>query len=151
MSKVWIYQANRMLTDSEVEQIQIKLNEFVQSWTTHGASLAATAKVAYNLFIILEVDESAVVASGCSIDKSVHFLKTLETTYGVDFFDRLKVSFIDESGTIKLVERQVFEQYVRDGKVGADTIVFNNLVQNTDDLAAAWKIPFKNSWHSKVF
>lgn len=151
MSKVWVYQADRLLRDTEVEEIQIELDQFVQSWTTHGAALAATAKVAYNLFIILEVDESAVTASGCSIDKSVHFLKTLSSSYGVDFFNRLKVSFIDEFGTIKLVERQVFEQYVRDGKVGADTLVFNNLIQNTDELAVAWKIPFKNSWHSKVF
>ncbi len=151
MNRVWVYQSNRFLTIEETVSIQGDLENFVSAWTAHGSALSAKASIKDNLFLILEVDESQAGVTGCSIDKSVHFLKSLGEKYSLDFFDRMKVSFIANDNTIRLVNRNEFEKLIKSGDVSADTIVFNNLVQNSDELTNSWKLPFKDSWHSKVF
>lgn len=151
MNRVWVYQANRFLTQEEADSISIDVATFVQSWTAHGSALAASGNVVHNLFLVLEVDESQAGVTGCSIDKSVHFLKTISAKYNIDFFDRMKVSFCDDKGKVNLVNRSEFENLLKSGDVNSDTIVFNNLVQNSEELKQSWQIPFKDSWHSKVF
>ena len=77
-SRVWIYQSDRKLTADEVVQIQMNLDNFTRSWTAHNNQLKAKAEIRYNRFLVLIVDESQAGASGCSIDKSVNFMKQLE-------------------------------------------------------------------------
>src|SRR5690606_12739531 len=105
MNRVWIYQADRFLTDNEVADIDLLLQDFVAQWTAHGSALAGKSRVQYNLFLILEVDEAQTGASGCSIDKSVHFIKSLEQRFSVGFFDRMKVAFKDGQGKVQLVDK----------------------------------------------
>ena len=151
MSRVWIYQANRFLTNTEVIEINDLAQQFVSSWTAHGSALAGKAVVLENLFLILEVDEEIAGVTGCSIDKSVHFIKGLGDKFNVDFFDRMRVAYINADGKLQLASREQFQQSVKEGGVTSDTIVYNNLIQNSEDLSSNWKIPFSNSWHSKVF
>lgn len=151
MNRVWIYQADRFLASDEVNGISKDLKDFVSTWTAHGSALAGTGSVKENLFVVLEVDESLAGVTGCSIDKSVHFLKSLGQKYTVDFFDRMKISYRSTDGQVHLVNRSNFEQLIKDGDVNANTIVFNNLVQNSEEYNSKWQIPFKDSWHSKVF
>lgn len=151
MNRVWVYQADRFLTDVEVSSVEFELDSFIKSWTAHGSTLLGTANVLDNLFIVIQVDERQAGVTGCSIDKSVNFLKSLSSKFNVDFFDRMKVSYIDSDNKVNLVDRKIFEDLLNEGVVGPETIVFNNLVQNSDELASNWRIPFKDSWHSKVF
>lgn len=151
MNRIWIYQADRFLSEQEVEEISVLINEFSAKWTAHGSALAARGEIRHNLFLILEVDEELARVTGCSIDKSVYFLKGLEQRFSVGFFDRMKVAFRDEDGVVQLVNRNDFAVYTSTGKVHAGTIVFNNLIQSSSELVDGWEIPFKDSWHSKVF
>lgn len=151
MNRVWIYQADRFLTELEVKELERDLSDFVSTWTAHGSALAGSAVVKENLFVILEVNEEQAGVTGCSIDKSVHFLKALGHKLNVDFFDRMKISFRAEDQRLYLVSRSEFETLLREGKINQDTMVFNNLVQDSEQLATGWEIPFKDSWHSKVF
>lgn len=151
MKRVWIYQADRFLSDEEVAHIEQLAQEFVGSWTAHGSALDGKASMRHNLFLILEVDEEQAGVTGCSIDKSVHFVKKLESLFGVGFFDRMKVAFEDTDNSIKLVSRTEFADLVKSGIVSPGTKVFNNVVQTAEELASNWYIDFKDSWHSKVF
>ena len=38
-SRVWIYQCSRLLSLSEVLDAESRINEFVQSWSSHGAAV----------------------------------------------------------------------------------------------------------------
>src|SRR5690606_19777140 len=125
MNKIWIYQADRFLSDKEVDEIAIELSAFVAAWTAHGSALAGKGYIKYNLFLILEVDETQAGVTGCSVDSSVRFIKALEQKFSVNFFDRMKVSFKDATGAIRLVDRADFEHLIRQGDVTRDTIVFN--------------------------
>ncbi|MCA5003903.1 ABC transporter ATPase [Sphingobacterium bovistauri] len=151
MSTVWIYQSDRFLLDSEVDEINILVQDFVSSWTAHGSALAGKSSVLYNLFLVLEVDEKVAGVTGCSIDKSVHFIKSLGSKFGIDFFNRMRVSYVDVENNVQLASRNDFEKLVKDGIIKNDTIVFNNLIGSSEELLTKWKIPFSESWHSKVF
>ena len=149
-TRVWIYQADRKLTSAETTQLQQQLNAFAQGWTAHNNQLKAGAEIRYNRFIVLLIDESQAGASGCSIDKSVHFMKQIEQHYGINLFDRFNLAYKNGSEVVS-VPRHRFEELIKEGQITQDTIVFNNLVQNVAELNAKWEVPFKDSWHVQLF
>ncbi|MBK0380610.1 ABC transporter ATPase [Mucilaginibacter segetis] len=149
-SRVWIYQADHELSDAEAMQIQVLLDNFTTGWTAHNNQLKAAAQIRYNRFLILIVDESQAGASGCSIDKSVNFMKQLEQQFGINLFDRFNLAY-REGEEILSANRDEFEELLKQGQITADTIVFNNLVKDVTELQTRWEIPFKDSWHMQLF
>jgi len=149
-SRVWIYQSNREFSEQEKGQIEHLLTEFTSQWQAHGFQLTAHAEIRYNRFIILMVDESQAGATGCSIDKSVKLMQQLESTYSVNLFDRFNIAF-KKGHEVLSADRNEFEELIQKGIINEDSIVFNNLVQTKKELDLNWEIPFKNSWHTKVF
>src|SRR5690606_41191692 len=65
--RVWIFQANRALTNNEVQIANERLRAFTDEWQVHGAPLDSSYSVRHNQFIVLAADESQQSASGCSI------------------------------------------------------------------------------------
>jgi len=148
-SRIWIYQASRELTSAEAAHIGGSTQEFLESWTAHNQALKAGFEIRYNRFLILMVDENSAGASGCSIDKSVHFIKSLEKKFNIDFFDRMKFAF-KQDGRVEAVQRSDFEILYQNGTLNGDTIVFNNLIETKGDLSSSWELPVKNSWHQSL-
>lgn len=149
-SRVWVYQSDRKLTDAEVLQARVLLDNFTTGWTAHNNQLLAKAEIRYNRFVILIVDESQAGASGCSIDKSVNFMKQLEQHFGINLFDRFNLAYRDGEEVIS-VSRHQFEDLLKAGTINTETIVFNNLAQNITELRTKWEVPFKDSWHIQLF
>lgn len=149
-SRVWIYQSNRPFTSGEEQAIISQLNKFISQWEAHGSKLTAAAEVRYSRFIILMVDEEQAGASGCSIDKSVSLIKQFEQDFEVNLFDRFNIAYRNNSEIISC-SRDEFEKLITEGSVTENTIVFNNLVQTVNELDSNWEVPFKNSWHARVF
>jgi len=149
-SRVWVYQADRELSATETEQVQQQLNSFTTSWTAHNNQLKAKAEVRYNRFLVLIVDESQAGASGCSIDKSVHFMQHLEQEFGINLFDRFNLAYRDGDKVLS-APRHAFEEMIKQNTINKQTIVFNNMVQNLRELETKWEVPFKDSWHIQLF
>jgi hypothetical protein len=149
-SRVWVYQANRRLADEQVQQIQAEADRFAALWTAHNQQLNAKAEIRYNRFIILIVDESQAGASGCSIDKSVHFIHHLEQKYQINLLDRFNIAYKSGADVLS-APRKEFESLLTSRALDEDSIVFNNLVQNLGELETKWEVPFKQSWHMQLF
>lgn len=148
-SKVWIYQSNRHLKDEEVETIKSELSTFAHSWVSHSNALKAVGLVFFNRFLILMVDESISGASGCSIDKSVHFMKTLEAKYNIVLFDRMNVAYVDGEEIKSANRNEVIALYSK-GLINDDTRVFNNMANTKAQLENEWVIPLSQSWVKQV-
>lgn len=144
-SRVWIYQSDRKFSDDEVAAIEQRLVEFIINWTTHGTPLKASGAVLYNRFLIILADEDSVKASGCSIDKSVAFVKQLEKELNCDFFNRMLIAYKsgDEIDTFHLSE---LADKLSKNEISKEHFVFNNLVNSKLELLNYWIIPLKNSW-----
>jgi len=149
-SRVWIYQSDRQLNDEQVKQLQELLSNFAAEWTAHNHRLKAKAEIRYNRFLILIVDESQAGASGCSIDKSVNFIKKLEQQFGINLLDRFNLAY-KEGEKVLSAPRAEFEKLLKTGKINTNTVVYNNLVQNLAQLNTKWEVPFKDSWHQQLF
>jgi hypothetical protein len=149
-SRVWVYTVNRPLTEAETVFAQKNLDAFCQQWTAHNQALLAKAEVFENQFVILMVDESQAGASGCSIDKSVHFLEQLGEEIGADFFERMRFAWVDETGKLRFASRPEFVTLARAGKIGNETLVADTLVQTKAQLVEKWLVPVSQSWHKRL-
>lgn len=147
-SRVWIYQANRSFTEKEIEEISLKLNDFITQWTAHGGDLHSGYTIKYKRFIVIGLNQDLNKATGCSIDASVNFIQQLEQDYQVDLLDKMNVSY--KQGEFVAYKSLIdFRQMAKDKAVGPNTIVFNNLVNNIAEFNDSWEVPAKESWHNR--
>ena len=77
-------------------------------------------------------------------------MKGIEREFGLNLFDRFNFAYRDGEKVLS-APRHEFEELLRSGRVGSDTIVFNNLVPTLADLETKWEVPFKESWHPQLF
>ncbi len=87
-ARIWVYQASRALHSQEIDLISQTLTQSCQAWEAHGAPLQASFEIRYNQVIIIAVNEAMNAASGCSIDTSTRWFKSLGESLQVDFFSR---------------------------------------------------------------
>ncbi|MFN4123122.1 MAG: ABC transporter ATPase [Flavobacteriales bacterium] len=139
--RIWVYQADRFLTETEVEYAQKMLSAFTETWTAHNQQLKAKSFVVFNLFIILAVNENVHQASGCSIDKSVAIIKKLSEELNTDFLQRTTIALI-EGEQIKLVALH----NISSKPVSENSLFFNNLVTDGHSLKTQWIRQVGDSW-----
>lgn len=136
-ARVWVYQSQRRISQEEQSQIQQKLDAFVRQWAAHGNQLFGAGAVLHDYFIVLAVDEAMTGASGCSIDSSVHFIRSIENVFDLSLFDRMHV-LTELSGTQQIVHFSDLEKH-------PDAFVFNPLVKNLGELRTQWKVRVSES------
>ncbi len=149
-ARVWIYAADRALTDAEAATAIEAARAFVASWAAHGNRLLAEARLLHHRFLFIVVDEQQAGASGCSIDASVHFVKSLGAQLGVDFFNRMVFHYRDADGKVKTLDRAAFKQTYNDGLITGSTFVFDPLVKTLEEVADGFEKPLMESWHRRM-
>ena len=148
-SRVWVYQSSRELSSEEEQRISLLTLEFLNTWTAHNEDLKASFEIRYHIFLILMIDGKHVLASGCSIDKSLHFIQKIENDFSISLLDR-QVFALKENERISLIKRKDFERLI-EKEISKDTIVFNNLINNIAEYNESWEVPAADSWHSRFF
>ena len=96
--RTWVFVANRIMTEQEVDAIQEALESFVSSWKTHGTPIQANGFCFQRASIVIAANEKEVKASGCSIDKIMHTIRAIGEDVGIDFFDRFNVLCKNDNG-----------------------------------------------------
>ncbi|WP_337041442.1 hypothetical protein [Emticicia sp. 17c] len=150
-ARIWIYQANRALTDNEISIIETTLQPAVSQWAAHGAALLASVKVLHNRFVVIALDENQHEASGCSIDASTRWFKELGNQLNIDFFDRSQ-AYLD-GNEIKTFSIFQPKKAIENGLINADTIIFvnNNNIHTLADLSTKWQIKASESYLKRFF
>lgn len=149
-SKIFIFQADKILSESEVELINNQLNKFIPQWSSHGASLKADFFVSSHLFIIIGVDENFAELGGCSKDAMNREIQTIGNDIKVDFFNRLNTAYLTPNNEIKLVNLADFKAMMKKDEINMHTKVFNNLIETKADLESNWLVEVKKSWHKNM-
>ncbi|MBK9150151.1 MAG: ABC transporter ATPase [Saprospiraceae bacterium] len=156
-SKVWIYQSKDQMDDDTVRSVNADLRDFLNYWTSHNRQLYTYGNIFHHRFVTIFVDETHADASGCSIDKSVHFIESLEMKYGLSLFDRENVAIMekqfDEEGedisTIYTLPLSGLKDALKEGRINEQTLVFNNLVKTKEEFLKKWIVPLHQSWHKR--
>lgn len=149
-ARIWIYQADRALSEEEVNQIEASGREFSDGWEAHGKTLYASIKVFHQQFIVISVDESINMTTGCSIDSSVAFIRGVVNDFQIDLFGRSKVAFLVDN-EVYLVSLQNIKSKVEEGTIAEETFTFNNLLTDKESFEKQWLTPAKNTWLSRYF
>lgn len=148
-SRVWIYASDKELTYEELDDIRPEIERFLENWTSHNRALTAYGNIFHKRFLALFVDETNAGASGCSIDKSVHFVQYLSKKYNKDFFDRQLVHFLNEDEQVISYPLNEIEKKYNEGKINSDSLFFDNLVNTKDSFFKNWVKPVKDGWVSR--
>ncbi len=149
-SRVWVYQSSRLFTLSEALELEMELQSFVSSWTSHGSAVLGDAYLFFGQFIILVADETQASVSGCSTDKSVHFIQSIEKQYSVQLMDRTTLAFLVKD-KLQLLPMGQLPYAIVHGFIGPSTLYFNNLVATLGELKSDWIIPAGRSWLATRF
>ena len=147
-AKVWIYQSDSNLSNTDVELIEKEVKFFLNNWSTHNKEIESSYEIRYNRFLIIGLNENINSASGCSIDKSVNFIKNLQSILKVNFLNRLDVAYKigNEINSISLLE---FQTMIRENKLSKDSIIYNNMIDTKKLYLNNWETTIEKSWHKK--
>jgi hypothetical protein len=149
-SKIFIFQADRMLSEDNIRMIKDRLKNFISQWSSHGASLKADFFVYSPLFIVIGVDESFSKLGGCSKDAMNREIQSIGNEIDVDFFNRLNTAYLNQENKLLLVDMSEFKSLAKKDLITQDTLVYNNLIELKSELEDSWKLPVKNSWHKNM-
>lgn len=149
-ARLWIYQANRPLTENELSFVKQYTEGFLSQWQAHGHDLKAAYRVEHHQFLIISVDENFSQASGCSIDSSVHLIKALENELQISLMTTSQVAFLMQD-EIKLLPFHALKQNVEEKVIGPETKIFDNTVKNLAEFRQKWVVPSSQTWVGRYF
>jgi hypothetical protein len=144
-SKVWVFQAEREFTPTELQTVTDSLSSFIDNWLSHGSLLKAHYKVLYNRFIVFFADEQGDRMCGRAVDASVRFIKEQEAKLGISMLNRSLVAYKDNNKIVSCTLDEL-SHLTEEGKISPETIVFNNMVATKADFEKNWMIPLASSW-----
>lgn len=149
-SRVWIYQANRQLNESETNQLKEKLEIFCDEWMSHGRPVKGWAGILFNQFILFISDDTQDRLCGSAIDNSLHFVKDIERAFNISLLERMILAFLAED-EIKLFPVNKVHIALEKGLINPDTLYFNNTVTTKSSLENNWMVPLEDSWLGKKY
>jgi hypothetical protein len=148
-ARVWIYQANRTLTASEIQLIQQTLETGMHGWEAHGTPLQASFEIRYHQVIAVAVNESVNQASGCSIDASTRWFKELAANLHIDFFNRDLAIVRGES--LELIPIGQIKSQVQAGNIRPTDTLLRPLTDRIVTYRNEWLCPANESYISRHF
>jgi hypothetical protein len=145
-SRVWLFGAHRILTETEVLSIQRQMVDFVSGWQAHGKDLTADFCLLQRCVLVVAVDESKEAPSGCSIDKVFHLLQSQKEKFDLDFFQRTLL-WILKGDDICILNKSEIQAGLDCGEIDGNTPTINMLASNLGDLKkSGLALPLASSW-----
>ena len=149
-SKVWIYASQAPFTEEQTSIISSTLKLFTDAWQAHGVELKASYEIKHNHFIVIGVDESHQAPSGCSIDKSVQVIKSIESQLKVDLMDRLVV-YVLANNSVQTFLSSSLSKAIEEGLLTVDSQVFDNTITLVEKYQNEWIKPAHKTWLHRYF
>jgi len=144
-ARIWIYAADRILNASEIEIVQKRTTNFVESWVSHNVRVDAAFELIHDCFLIIGVDEANSDLGGCGIDKSLAFVKELGQELNINFLNRMQIEVL-ENNKLHITGKQALLEAIQRGEISQNATTFNKTIIRLSDLAANFSIPLTSAW-----
>ncbi len=144
-ARIWVFQSNRLLAETEELDLLQQLKTFVSGWQAHGVDLVADAEILHSSIVVIGVDESKEPPSGCSIDKAFGLLKAFAETSGIDFFNRLLLN-ISYCNSAKILSQGEIQSLLNQGELSPKALVFNALASTLKELQEVTYLSLEDTW-----
>jgi hypothetical protein len=150
-ARVWVFASQRPLTPEQRDSLLAAVDEFLVGWHAHRRPVVGGRDWRYDHFLLIGADEVATGVSGCSIDSLFRSLQQLEPELGTGLLDSSPVWLRNEGGQVEALSRGEFRERVRTGRIGPDTVVFDNTVRTAGQVRRGeWEKPARDSWHARL-
>ena len=143
-SRMWFYGLQAPMSESQANELSVLMTEFVREWKAHGSELAAAFRLISRQFLVIAVDENQQIATGCSIDKSVHLLQEFGNKHQLDFFNRLLVH-LDKGNSFRTYSISQLKEAIAKGEVHALSNILNSTATTLKENGTG-RIALKDSW-----
>ena len=151
-SRLWIYGADRDMTDEEIRHLYQAFDDFSSRWDSHGRDVSSAMIIVERRFLIVAAYVPDGDISGCGIDKSVSFIENEGERLGIVWSPALSVFYRDASGNVRSVSRTLFRERVAQNEIRGTTTVFDPAAAYVADLRAGrFARPARESWHRRIF
>ena len=147
-SRVWIYQSDRNLTESDIKIIENKTTLFLNNWKAHGNDLQASYLIIENRFLVITVNEGFNPIGGCSIDYSLQLVNDISSTINLDLLNRLNINYRSKN-IIKSISLRDLKNRIKSRSFSPETIIFNTTVNTKKELLNDFEVKISSSWLSK--
>ncbi|HKS06259.1 MAG TPA: hypothetical protein VJR92_08110 [Gemmatimonadaceae bacterium] len=149
-ARVWVFASDRPLDDAGSRALLDEVDAFLAQWNAHGHTLRCARDWRDSRFLAIGVDQSTAGASGCSIDGMFRTLQRLQPTVGASLLPAGRVYWRDAAGAIETAPRARFVALSAEGRITAETHVFDTTVETAD----AWRTGFerlaRDTWHRSL-
>ncbi len=149
-SRVWIYQADKSLTQAGQDALLTASEEFLSQWAAHGQSLLASATIKHDHFLVIATDEGFNMASGCSIDSSFRFVQEMGSKLKINFFDRANLAFLDNE-QVHFIAMKDMKASIASGVIDSNSLFFDNNLGTKEELEKSWIVKAEESWLKRYF
>jgi len=138
-SRIWIYAAEQKLTNEQESYILQSISDHIKNWEAHKVPLTAGVAILENHFIVVALDESKNLASGCSIDTLQKLIQHLEKDLSISLLNRLNI-FCKIEDEILCVPSFKLESIAK-----SNTLFYDLTIQKKSELHSYLK-PISEGW-----
>ena len=152
-ARLWIWVAQRPLSESEQVAVTDAVDQFLGGWTSHKRKIRGASAVLLDQVLILagEIEEGEI--SGCGIDKSAHLLEEVASRQGFTWSSALDVPIVDDArGRVVMLDRTELKRRIGNGEVSDGTLIIDRTLTSLGDLRShGLKRPAQDSWAARYF
>lgn len=150
LSRTWVFQAEKELTDEEIAQGKKLIQEFIENWTSHRVDLPANGDILFRRFLVFVADDQRVAVGGCSQDSLMRFIHMLGTEWNNPLLERTQVAYRQTPDSpVEILPLDQLKDAYQKGVIQDTTLVYDNLVNTLEKFETSWLKPLKESWHKR--
>ena len=138
-SRIWIYAAEQKLTNEQESYILQSISDHIKNWEAHKVPLTAGVAILENHFIVVALDESKNLASGCSIDTLQKLIQHLEKDLSISLLNRLNIFCKIEDETLCI------PSFKLESIAKSNTLFYDLTIQKKSELHSYLK-PISEGW-----
>ena len=146
MRHIWIFQLASMPDAGQSAILNSGLDHLMQTWKAHGSPVPGTYQLQYGRFLIVQAEPGH--ASGCSIDSMNRSVAEILTNANLSVLGAERVLFRAHDGSISDIDFKEVKVAIQDGRLNADSIVFDGTLGNSNDLAK-WEVTLSQTWMAR--
>ena len=144
-SKLWVFPSSRKFYPQEIPELNKKLKEFLENWSSKSENFNCSFEIKYDRFIIIAVDNSEVNLSLKMHDDLTAFIQKVEKELDVILFDKINVCY-KQGEFVQYKDLIEFKKMIKNKGVSSKTMVFDNMISTKEDYLYNWEINIMESW-----
>jgi len=138
---IFILPYQRIILPSEWKILRIEIDDFLNTWNSHGQAINASIRLEESIFLIIEAEDGQ--ASGCSKDKLFRFLKEKNIEHKLPESEAGNF-FVQQNNSIVSMDRAGIKMALSEGTINPESKLFPTWVCSVFEFEKLWKKPLKN-------